>query len=68
MFHSATPWHFTRFAEDSRAIQADNYSARDARPTFGLAAGASRPSDWPDYHREMVRWLDEHLKPTTPGR
>lgn len=37
-------------------------------PTFGLAAGAARPADWPDYHGEMVRWFDQHLKTMTPGR
>lgn len=37
-------------------------------PTFGLAAGTPRPADWPDYHREMVRWFDEHLKTTKPAR
>ena len=37
-------------------------------PTFGLAAGAPRPTDWPDYHGEMVRWFDQHLKTMTPGR
>ena len=30
--------------------------------TFGLATGASRPADWPDYMGEMVRWFDQHLK------
>jgi acetyl esterase/lipase len=33
-------------------------------PTFGLAAGAARPADWPDYHGEMVRWFDQHLQMT----
>ena len=33
-------------------------------PTFGLAAGAARPADWPDYHGEMVRWFDKHLQTT----
>jgi acetyl esterase/lipase len=33
-------------------------------PTFGLAAGAARPADWPDYHSEMVRWFDQHLQRT----
>ena len=37
-------------------------------PTFGLAAGAPRPADWPDYNSEMVRWFDEHLKTTQPRR
>jgi fermentation-respiration switch protein FrsA (DUF1100 family) len=37
-------------------------------PTFGLAAGAPRPTDWPDYNSEMVRWFDQHLKTMTPGR
>jgi len=37
-------------------------------PTFGLAAGAPRPTDWPDYNSEMVRWFDEHLKTTQPRR
>jgi len=33
-----------------------------------LAAGAPRPTDWPDYNSEMVRWFDEHLKTTQPRR
>ena len=37
-------------------------------PTFGLAAGAPRPTDWPDYHGEVVRWFDQHLKTTMPRR
>jgi acetyl esterase/lipase len=37
-------------------------------PTFGLAASAPRPTDWPDYNSEMVRWFDEHLKTTQPRR
>ena len=37
-------------------------------PTFGLAVDAPRPTDWPDYNSEMVRWFDEHLKTTKPGR
>jgi acetyl esterase/lipase len=37
-------------------------------PTFGLAAGAPRPTDWPDYNSEMVRWFDEHLKTAKPAR
>jgi acetyl esterase/lipase len=35
-------------------------------PTFGLAAGAPRPTDWPDFMGEMVRWFDQHLKTTKP--
>jgi acetyl esterase/lipase len=31
-------------------------------PAFGQADGAARPSDWPDYMAEMVRWFDEFLK------
>lgn len=35
------------------------------RPTFGLAAGAAPPADWPvDYHGEMVRWFDQNLRAT----
>ena len=37
-------------------------------PTFGLAAGAPRPTDWPDYNSEMVPWFGEHLKTTQPRR
>jgi acetyl esterase/lipase len=36
-------------------------------PTFGLAPGAERPADWPDYHTGMVRWFDQHLKTTNRG-
>jgi acetyl esterase/lipase len=36
-------------------------------PTFGLADGAARPSDWPDYMTEMVRWFDQHLKQRASG-
>ena len=36
-------------------------------PTFGLAVDAPRPTDWPDYNSEMVRWFDEHLKTTKPA-
>ena len=31
--------------------------------TFGLAEGASRPADWPDYIGEIVQWFDRYLKP-----
>jgi acetyl esterase/lipase len=37
-------------------------------PTFGLAAGAPRPTDWPDYNSEMLRWFDEHLKTAKRAR
>jgi fermentation-respiration switch protein FrsA (DUF1100 family) len=31
--------------------------------TFGLSADAVPPGNWPDYLGEMVRWLNDHLKP-----
>jgi acetyl esterase/lipase len=34
----------------------------DHGATFGLAAGVSRPPNWPDYIGEIVGWFDLHLK------
>ena len=31
--------------------------------TFGLAEGASRPANWPDYIDEIVQWFHRYLRP-----
>ena len=39
----------------------------DHGATFGLAAGVSRPPNWPDEIGEIVRWFDQHLKAARTG-